>query len=91
MSEYRLLVEREALSFVERLDGRVERLCKEALAALADDPYPGSGRGERTRVVVDGGEAFRLRVGGTCTAFYEVLEDDDAVRVLELLPSDEVP
>lgn len=89
MADYDLLVEAEALSFVEQLDEKSERICKENLAALADDPYPGRGKGDKERIVVDGEEVYRLHVGRTFTAFYEVLEGEGTVRVLEVLPIDE--
>ncbi len=89
MAKYRLLIEREALAFVEDLDEKSERICKENLKKLAEDPYPGSGRGDKERLVVDGEEVFRLHIGRTYTAFYEVLADAGTVRVLELLPIEE--
>lgn len=89
MDGYRLLIEQDVLEFVEDLDEKRERICKENLKKLAEDPYPGSGRGDKERIVVDGEEVFRLHVGRTYTAFYEVLEDENAIRVLELLPIDE--
>ena len=89
MTEYKLLVEQEALEFVKSLDEKSERICKENLKKLVENPYPGRGRGDKEKLAVDGEVVFRLHIGRTFTAFYEILEDEGAVRVLEVLPIDE--
>lgn len=90
MSEYTLLVEEAALAFINGLDEKSERICKDNLKKLATDPYPGSGKGDKERLVVDGEEVHRLHIGRTYTAFYDIEESDEVVRVLEVLPIDEV-
>lgn len=89
MAAHDLLVEREALAFINRLDEKSERICKENLKKLGEEPYPGRGKGDKEKLVVDGEEVYRLHIGRTFTAFYEILEDEKAVRVLEVLPIDE--
>lgn len=89
MTEYELLVEQDALEFVTSLDEKSERICKDNLKKLAENPYPGRGKGDKERLVVDGEEVYRLHVGRTFTAFYDVIEDETQVRVLEVLPIDE--
>lgn len=89
MADYDLLVHPDALDFVESLDDKSERICKDNLEKLERNPYPGRGQGDKEAIVVDGEEVYRLHVGRTFTAFYEVLEDDGVVRVLEVLPIDE--
>lgn len=89
MADYDLLVHPDALDFVESLDDKSERICKDNLEKLERNPYPGRGRGDTEAIVVDGREVYRLHVGRTFTAFYEVIEDEGTVRVLEVLPIDE--
>lgn len=89
MTEYRLLVEADALEFVETLDEKSERICKQNLEKLAENPYPGTGRGDKERLVVDGETVYRLHIGRTFTAFYDIDEDGNAVRIHESLPIDE--
>lgn len=89
MTEYRLLVEEDALAFVEGLDEKSERICKQNLKKLANDPYPGGGRGDKKRLVVDGDVVYRLHIGRTFRAFYDIDEDADVVRILEVLPIDD--
>lgn len=47
-------------------------------------------KGDKEKLPVDGEELYRLHIGRTHTAFYEILEDADQVRVVELPPIDEV-
>lgn len=89
MTEYGIQVEEEALGFIESLDEKSERICKDNLKKLADDPYPGSGKGDKERLVVDGEEVYRLHIGRTFTAYYDILESEGVVMILEVLPIDE--
>lgn len=90
MSEYQLLIEQGALDFIEFLDEKSTRICKNNIRKLANDPYPGSGTGDKERLVIDGEEIYRLHIGRTYTAFYDILESDTVVQVLEVLPIDSV-
>lgn len=89
MTDYRLLIEEEALEFIEGLNEKSERICKQNLKKLADTPYPGSGQGDKERLVVDGEKVYRLHIGRTFTAFYDVDETASTVKVLEVLPIDD--
>ncbi len=48
-----------------------------------------TGRGDKEKIVIDGDERYRLHISRSCTAFYDIYEDLDEVRVTELLPTDE--
>jgi len=89
MAAYQLLIEQDALNFINTLDEKSERICKDNLKKLAEDPYPGSGKGDKERLVVEGTETYRLHIGRTYTAFYDINEGNNAVEVLEVLPIDE--
>lgn len=89
MAKYDLLVEQDVLKFIDGLDTKSERICKENLEKLTEDPYPGSGKGDKERLVVDGEQIYRLHIGRTFTAFYDIEEGSDTVRVFEVLPIDE--
>jgi len=88
---YEVLLAEEAREYVGSLDEKSVRIVKENLRKLADDPYPrpGSGSGDKEKLVVDGEELYRLHIGRTHTAFYDVLEADDEVRVIEVVDIDE--
>lgn len=65
-------------------------MCTEKLEYLAENPYPGRGRGDKEKLPIDGRrDRFRLHISRTYTAIYTVVEEDDEVRVLEILPIDE--
>jgi mRNA-degrading endonuclease RelE of RelBE toxin-antitoxin system len=88
---YEVLLAEGAREYVGSLDEKSVRIVKENLRKLADDPYPrpGSGSGDKEKLVVDGEELYRLHIGRTHTAFYDVLEADDEVRVIEVVDIDE--
>ena len=78
-----------AVEYLRALDEKSRRICKDNLRKLEEDPYPGRGRGDKERLSVDGEEIYRLHIGRTHTAFYVVLEDQQEVRVVEVLPIDD--
>lgn len=88
---YEVLLGDAAQDYYTALDEKSQRIVKENRQKLADDPYPrpGSGSGDKEKLVVDGEEMYRLHIGRSHTAFYDILEDDDEVRVVEILDIDE--
>jgi mRNA-degrading endonuclease RelE of RelBE toxin-antitoxin system len=88
---YEVLLAQEAREYVGALDEKSARIVKDNLRKLADDPYPrpGSGSGDKEKLVIEGEELYRLHIGRTHTAFYDVLEADEEVRVIEILDIDE--
>ena len=88
---YEVLLAEEAREYVAALDQKSTRIVKDNLRKLADDPHPrpGSGSGDKEKLVVDGEELYRLHIGRTHTAFYDILEADEEVRVIEILNIDE--
>lgn len=84
---YEILLAEEAREYVAALDEKSKRIIKENLRKLSDDPYPrpGSGSGDKEKLVVDGEEIYRLHIGRTHTAFYDILESKEEVRVIEIL------
>lgn len=89
MSDYEVLLHPDVDEFLEVADEKTERICREHLGYLAENPYPGQGPGDKERIPVDGEERYRLHIGRTWTAFYDVYEDRDEVRVLEITDIDD--
>lgn len=79
----------DALPYLNALDEKSQRIVKENLGYLAEHPYPGSGKGDKRREIVNGEEIYRLHIGRTHTAFYVVVEDEKLVRVFDLMSIDE--
>jgi len=88
---YEVLLGEEAREYVAALDEKSARIVKDNLRKLAEDPYPrpDAGSGDREKLVVDGEELYRLHIGRTHTAFYDILEADEEVRVIEILHIDD--
>jgi mRNA-degrading endonuclease RelE of RelBE toxin-antitoxin system len=88
---YEVLLAEEAREYVAALDEKSTRIVTDNLRKLAADPHPrpGSGSGDKEKLVVDGEELYRLHIGRTHTAFYDILETDEEVRVIEILDIDE--
>lgn len=86
MSEYSLLVKQGARNYIESHDEKSERIMKDNISILSSEPYPGRGRGDKEAIVIDGTEVFRLHIGRSHTAIYTIDEDDETVRVREVLP-----
>ncbi|MFA9501892.1 type II toxin-antitoxin system RelE/ParE family toxin [Natrinema sp. H-ect1] len=88
---YRVLLADQPREYVAALDEKSTRIVRENLRKLESDPYPrpDSGSGDKEKLIVDGEELYRLHIGRTHTAFYDVLEDEREVRVVELLDIDD--
>lgn len=88
---YEVLLAEEAREYVAALDEKSKRIVKDNLRKLSDDPYPrpGSGSGDKEKLVVAGEKLYWIHIGRTHTAFYDVLEADEEVRVIEILDIDE--
>ncbi|MFW6317865.1 MAG: type II toxin-antitoxin system RelE family toxin [Halorubrum sp.] len=90
MSEYEVLLGDEAREFLDVADEKTRRICTENLEYLAENPYPGRGRGDKEKLPIDGRrDRYRIHISRSYTAIYTVLEDQNEVRVLEIVPIDE--
>ncbi|GGN26342.1 type II toxin-antitoxin system RelE family toxin [Halarchaeum nitratireducens] len=90
MSEYDVLLADQPCEFLDAADEKTKRICTENLGYLADNPYPGRGRGDKEKLPIDGErDRYRLHISRTYTAIYTVLEDEKEARVLEIVSIDE--
>jgi len=88
---YNVQLAEDANAYYQTLDEKSQRIVRNNLKKLEDEPYPrpGAGSGDREKIVVDGEEIYRLHIGRTHTALYDILEEKQQVRVIELLGIDE--
>ncbi len=89
---YQVLLSEDAESYYQTLDDKSQRIVRENLQKLADDPYPrpDSGSGDMEKLVVDGEEMYRLHIGRSHTAFYIIIDDNGKeVRVVDIMTIDE--
>lgn len=91
MPEYDVLLGPDPAEFLPVADEKTTRICREKLGHLAENPYPGSGRGDREKRPIAGRrDRYRLHISRSFTAFYTVLEDEGEVGVLEIVPIEDV-
>lgn len=88
---YEVLVGEQPRELLADADEKTERIVKDHLTSLSDEPHPrpGAGRGDREQLPVDGEELYRMHISRTYTALYTIDEDDNEVRVREIVPIDE--
>lgn len=86
---YDVLLAPDVHHVLEQLDDKSHRIVRENLEVLEESPYPGDGAGDKEKLPVEGEERYRMHIGRTWTVFYSILEDENEVRVSELLPIDD--
>lgn len=89
MSDYEVLLSPDVVEFLEAADEKTERIVRNHLGYLEDNPYPGQGPGDTEKLPIDGEERYRIHIGRTWTAFYDIYEDAGEVGVLEIVSIDE--
>lgn len=85
---YTILVSQEVEEFLGVLDEKSQRIVRENLGKLSE-PHPGRGQGDKERITWRGDEVYRLHIGRTWTAFYDIIEEEAVVRVLKIMSIDE--
>ncbi|WP_456474789.1 type II toxin-antitoxin system RelE family toxin [Candidatus Pyrohabitans sp.] len=79
---YRVLIDREALEYVNSLPEKKQRIVKRTLKAWRK-PYPGFGKGDKEKLIYKG--EYRLHIGRTFTTFYRVYDEEKEVRILKVM------
>jgi mRNA-degrading endonuclease RelE of RelBE toxin-antitoxin system len=87
LKNYNIFLTPEAAEFVRSLEAKSRRICKKNLEKLKHS-HPGRGIGDKEKLPIRGHLRYRLHIGRTYTAFYEILEKKQQVRVTEILPID---
>lgn len=85
---YEVHVALEVRDFLDSLDDKSKRIIKDNLAKL-EQPYPGRGQGDTEQISWKGDEVYRLHIGRSWTAFYDIDEESSRVLVRELMPIDQ--
>lgn len=85
---YEVHVALDVRDFLDSLDQKSKRIIKDNLAKL-ENPDPGRGQGDKERITWKGAEVYRLVIGRSWTAFYDIDEEGSRVLVRELMPIDQ--
>ena len=81
----KLEIDERALKFLNAISEKSRRTVKKHCLALAEDPFPGRG-GDKEALHMPGFAAlYRLHVGRSYTVFYRIFEDEQTVRILEIM------
>ena len=85
---YDVLVAEGVSKFLDDLDEKSDRIVRENLEQLSE-PYPGRGHGDKEKITWRSQEVYRLHIGRTWTAFYDIDEAEQLVKVLKVMPIDD--
>jgi len=86
---YRLLISEDVRDLLNSLDEKSQRIVRKNLKKLIEDPYPGSGKGDKEKLGLPDEEIYRLHIGRSWTAFYIIIEKKKQVRITDLMTIDE--
>lgn len=76
------MIDREALRYISELPEKTQRLIKEKCHSLAEDPFPSQG-GDKELLHL-GYRLYRLHIGRSFTVFYQIIEEEKLVKILEI-------
>ncbi len=79
MRKYSVLIDVDAETFLKKLPEKSNRIVKEALLSLGDDPIPGKGDKELL-----GKGIYRIHIGRSYTAAYKISVEEKRVIILWL-------
>jgi mRNA interferase RelE/StbE len=82
----KVVIDRKALLYLSELPEKSQRLIKERCYALAEDPFPGKG-GDKELLHLEF-KLYRLHVGRSYTVFYQICEEEELVKILEIVTID---
>lgn len=82
---YRVLIDREAMAYVEGMPEKSKRIVKDNLKKLGNNPYPGKGKGDKEKLTYRGESLYRMHIARAFTAFYRIYDNDKTVKVLKIM------
>lgn len=83
---WKVLIENNALKFLESLEKRRSENIKESLRSLKEPPYPDI-HGNKKEIKGTSKSAFRLRIGDY-RAFYIIEAENSTVKVTEIMTAE---
>ncbi|MFY1643871.1 type II toxin-antitoxin system RelE family toxin [Methanoculleus bourgensis] len=82
---FRLMVDKRALDFLNSLEAKDQRIIKEKLKILQENPYPGSDGDKEKLHTNKKRESYRLHVARSFTVIYNIDSDDNLVYITHIM------
>ncbi|WP_074174679.1 hypothetical protein [Methanoculleus bourgensis] len=82
---FRLMVDKRALDFLNSLEAKDQRIIKEKLKVLQENPYPGSDGDKEKLHTNKKRESYRLHVARSFTVIYNINPDDNLVFITHIM------
>lgn len=83
---YKILISKRALKFLNSITEKSQRIIRDELQILYEDPYPGK-RGDKERLDLSDYELYRLHISRTFTVFYRIYAKE--VKILDITTIEE--
>lgn len=84
---YDILMAQDVAGFLDDLDEKSSRICRNNLKKLEEDPFPGGGRGDKEKL--KNSDHYRLHISREYTAIYRIAENEGVAKVIDLLTIDQ--
>jgi len=82
---YSLKISRRALKFLDSVPEKSNRILRDRIKILGNDPFPGR-HGDKERLhLPEGYIVYRLHVGRSFTLFYRIYEQHSCIRILDIM------
>ena len=79
---YKVLISKKALRFLDSLPEKSQRIVRNKLRILQEDPYPGKG-GDKEKLNLPDYELYRMHIARTFTVFYRIRGNE--VKILDIM------
>ena len=79
------MVDKRALAFLTALDVKDQRVIKEKLKILQDNPYPGLDGDKEKLHTTKKRESYRLHIARSFTVIYNIDPDDNLVYITHIM------
>ena len=84
MVAFQIVINKNALQFINTLSSKSQRIVIDRCKTLALDPFPG--KGDRELITPKGHQdIYRLHISRSYTAFYKIYKKEKIVRILDIV------
>lgn len=81
---WKVLISKRVEKFIENLPEKSQRIVREKLRTLRDDPYPKRG-GSKKKLNLPDYELYRMHIARSYTVFYRIIEGERVVKILDMM------